>query len=78
MADDVFSLKHLFTTAALALAIDLLFVFPISHYSAFGQSVAMGMAKTYGFVANNAVAAATSNGAAAASGAALTPVGTMY
>lgn len=36
--DNTFSLKHLFTTAAVALAIDLCLVFPISHSSLIGQA----------------------------------------
>jgi len=54
MADEVFSLKNLFTTAVLALAIDLLFVFPVSHFSAWGQSVATTMGQFWGFIPDGA------------------------
>ncbi len=50
MSDEVWSLKGLFTTAVLALAIDLLFVFPVSHFSEFGKAATTAMAKMYGFI----------------------------
>lgn len=39
MSDSVFSLKRLFSTAAVALVIDMLLVFPISHTSIIGSFV---------------------------------------
>jgi hypothetical protein len=58
MADEVFSLRNIFTTAVLALAIDLLFVFPVSHFSAWGKAITTSMAQTYGFLSSGAGAAA--------------------
>lgn len=58
MSENVLSLKNIFTTAALALAIDLLFVFPVSHFSAWGKSVTTTMAQAYGFLSSGASATA--------------------
>ena len=64
MSDGIFSLKGLFATAALALAIDLLFVFPVSHFSGWGQSIATSMAQMYGFIPDAATYMATATAAA--------------
>jgi hypothetical protein len=63
MADSVFSLKNIFTTAALALAIDLLFVFPVSHFSAWGKTITTSMAQAYGFISSPAAYTAASSAA---------------
>jgi len=61
MSDGVFSLKGLFATAAMALAIDLLFVFPVSHFSSWGQAIATNMGTFWGFIpdASNVISAGT-------------------